>query len=357
MKFENQYSLPNQWLHRLSFATTGAQVGLADIESSLFKKQLEPVICERPVFVTALPRAGTTLLLNLLVGTGEFASHTYRDMPFVLCPMLWQRFASIFGTESIARERAHGDGVSISLDSPEALEEIIWQQFWSGHYEQDRIKPWKQGKNEQFRAFFIDHMRKIIALRSPEEPARYASKNNMNIARLRALKNLAPDCALIVPFRDPLQHASSLLRQHRGFIRMHAEDRFAHRYMSGTGHFDFGENLRPINFGNWLHDANYPDAMTLGFWLEYWVATYGHVLANHAKAANLLSFEELVSQPERTLERIEQTLKLTTPQALSRQASDLRAVTEHRVDTADVSDQLLSKAKSIHWSLLEASHC
>ena len=69
MKFENQYSLPNQWLHRLSFATTGAQVGLADIESNLFKKQLEPVICERPVFVTALPRAGTTLLLNLVFKT------------------------------------------------------------------------------------------------------------------------------------------------------------------------------------------------------------------------------------------------------------------------------------------------
>ena len=87
----------------------------------------------------------------------------------------------------------------------------------------------------------------------------------MNIARLRALKKLALDCILIVPFREPLQHASSLLRQHREFIWMHAEDRFAHRYMSGTGYFDFGENLRPINFGNWLHDANYPDAMTLGF--------------------------------------------------------------------------------------------
>lgn len=356
MRFENQYSLPNQWLHRLSFATTVAQVGLADIESRLFKKQLEPVVCERPVFVTALPRAGTTLLINLLVGTGEFASHTYRDMPFVLCPMLWQRFASIFGTESIARERAHGDGVSVSLDSPEALEEIIWQPFWGGHYEQDRIKPWKQGKNELFRAFFINHMRKIIALRSPEGSARYASKNNMNIARLRALKNLAPDCVLIVPFREPLQHASSLLHQHRGFFQMHASDHFAQRYMSGTGHFDFGENLRPINFGNWLNDAQYPDAMTLGFWLEYWVATYSHVLNNHAETANLLSFEELVSQPKRTLERIEQTLKLTTPQALTRQASDLRAVTEHPVDISGVSGELLSEANDIHLSLLEASH-
>ena len=356
MRFENQYSLPNQWLHRLSFATTVAQVGLADIESRLFKKQLEPVVCERPVFVTALPRAGTTLLLNLLVGTGEFASHTYRDMPFVLCPMLWQRFASIFGTESIARERAHGDGVSVSLDSPEALEEIIWQPFWGGHYEQGRIKPWKQGKNELFRAFFINHMRKIIALRSPEGSARYASKNNMNIARLRALKNLAPDCVLIVPFREPLQHASSLLHQHRGFFQMHASDHFAQRYMSGTGHFDFGENLRPINFGNWLNDAQYPDAMTLGFWLEYWVATYSHVLNNHAETANLLSFEELVSQPKRTLERIEQTLKLTTPQALTRQASDLRAVTEHPVDISGVSGELLSEANDIHLSLLEASH-
>ena len=137
---------------------------------------------------------------------------------------------------------------------------------------------------------------------------------------------------------------------------MHASDHFAQRYMSGTGHFDFGENLRPINFGNWLNDAQYPDAMTLGFWLEYWVATYSHVLNNHAETANLLSFEELVSQPKRTLERIEQTLKLTTPQALTRQASDLRAVTEHPVDISGVSGELLSEANDIHLSLLEASH-
>ncbi len=57
------------------------------------------------MFVTALPRAGTTILLNLLVGTGSFASHTYRDMPFVLCPMIWQRFAKQFQVSDEARER------------------------------------------------------------------------------------------------------------------------------------------------------------------------------------------------------------------------------------------------------------
>lgn len=356
MKFENQYSLPDQWLHRLSFATTGAQVGLSDIEDRIFKKQLLDVNCERPVFITALPRAGTTLLLNLLVGTGQFASHTYRDMPFVLCPMLWQRFAKIFATESVARERAHGDGVSVSVDSAEALEEIIWQPFWGGHYEADRIKPWKQGKNEEFRIFFINHLRKIIALRFPEGSARYASKNNMNIARLRALKNLVPDCSLIVPFRAPLQHASSLLRQHRGFLTLHAEDRFAQRYMAGTGHFDFGENLRPIDFDNWLQDSSSRDSTTLGFWLEYWVAAYGHVLDKHASNVTLLPFEELLSQPKETLSRLARTLELAEPQALVQQANDLRAVTAHPVDTADVSSELLAKAQTIHRRLLEVSY-
>ncbi len=32
---------------------------------------------------------------------------------------------------------------------------------------------------------------------------------------------------------------------------MHARDPFARRYMEAIGHYDFGANLRPIDFDGW----------------------------------------------------------------------------------------------------------
>ena len=131
MAFENRYSLLDRSLHRLSFGTRSVQVGLADIEEQVFRKQLQHVAIQQPVFITGLPRAGTTLLLELCVDSGEFATHTYRDMPFLLNPMLWRQFSAIFSHADVPRERAHGDGMLVSVDSAEAFEEIVWHTFMS----------------------------------------------------------------------------------------------------------------------------------------------------------------------------------------------------------------------------------
>ena len=72
------------------FGTT-AQIGIADLETRLFDTELAAFEPGDPVFVTSLPRAGTTILLEILAALPEFATHTYRDMPMVLCPMLWSR--------------------------------------------------------------------------------------------------------------------------------------------------------------------------------------------------------------------------------------------------------------------------
>lgn len=81
-------------------------------------------------------------------------------------------------------------------------------------------------ENSYFKEFFQDHMRKIILLRRGEEPsrARYISKNNGNIARIGLLYRLFPDSLVIVPFRNSLDHAVSLLQQQRNFLCIHAED-------------------------------------------------------------------------------------------------------------------------------------
>ena len=96
MRSRSDYSALDRALHRLALSRPGLQAGMAELEDDLFRKQLDQVPAGGEVFVTGLPRAGTTLLLDLLHGTGEFASLTYRQMPFVLAPLLWDRITRPF---------------------------------------------------------------------------------------------------------------------------------------------------------------------------------------------------------------------------------------------------------------------
>ena len=71
-----RYGTLDRLLHRLAFVHPNLQRVLGDVENDLFRRRLAHVRVERPVFVTGLPRAGTTLVLELLFGTGEFAAGT-----------------------------------------------------------------------------------------------------------------------------------------------------------------------------------------------------------------------------------------------------------------------------------------
>jgi len=92
VELTERYSAVDRLLHRLAFATSDMQVELAALEDMIYRKSLADTPVNRPVFITGLPRAGTTLLLQLTSALEEFASHSYRDMPFVLLPMLWNSF-------------------------------------------------------------------------------------------------------------------------------------------------------------------------------------------------------------------------------------------------------------------------
>ncbi len=94
------YSVLDRCFYRVAFKTYRVQASLADLEDRLFVRQLAACRAERPVFITALPRAGTTLLLECCAKLPEFASHCYRDMPFVPIPCLWARFSATFSAST-----------------------------------------------------------------------------------------------------------------------------------------------------------------------------------------------------------------------------------------------------------------
>jgi len=357
MTFENRYSWLDRMLHRISFSTNGLQLVLSDIEDSMFAKQLSDIEINKPVFVTAIPRAGTTLLLELLVNQGEFVTHTYRNMPFVLVPLLWAKFSDKFRNYGLAQERAHGDGMQITVDSPEAFEEIVWKAFWKDHYSTESIIPWGSEDSPEFTTFIYSHIRKIIQLhRQAGRPySRYVSKNNLNIARIPYLMKLFPDARIVIPFRDPVKHAASLLLQHKNFLKIHKEDTFAKKYMEAIGHYDFGENLRPVDFNHWLGRASDMKPDTLEFWLRYWLASYQILLSESASQVVFFNFDLFCHQPDLSLAILAECAQLHEPDKLVQQASKIRSARSHDVNLDGIGKPLLDEINDIYQVLLKES--
>lgn len=356
MDFEERYGWGDRLLHRIAFRAGIAQRTLADVEEVLYGDDLEAVSVTDPVFISSLPRAGTTILLRLLWNTGRYATHTYQDMPFVLCPMIWRRFSSQFASADTTRERAHGDGIEISRRSPEAFEEMIWKHFWPEHYDTNRIRPWRDGdRNRTFDAFFETHMRKVLALHRDDaekgSSLRYLSKNNLNVARLGARPPALRQGTVLLPFRKPVQQAASMFRQHQRFLDIHAEDSFVREYMEAIGHHEFGEGLKPVNFRGWLDDS--PGRPTdLAFWLRYWTAAYRFVLEHANESDVLVSYGRLTEEPEPALADLSGALGVEAT-LLTRQADDLHPPRTHSADTEAVPAAVLQAANEVHDRLRE----
>ena len=383
-KFQDRHTRWDRLLHRLAFSNVEAQKGLAGLESRIFAERLRDVEIDRPVFIAALPRAGTTVLLEILAALGPFATHTYRDMPFPLSPLLWNALSRRFRVPGAVVERAHGDGMTIGADSPEAFDEVAWRAFWPEKYLGDRIEPWTAADRDAgrgFASFFKAHVARVIALHpdGAGSPVRYLSKNNANLARIPRIVQLFPDAAVLVPFRNPLDHAASMLRQHRNFLRVHAREPFTRRYMADVGHYEFGANLRPIDFGGWLGapspgkpatmapanrqgrpEAHSARAHTVNFWLRYWQAAYEHALAMTGGAMTggadaggnvvFLSYDALCADPAPSLRRIGEALGIGA--ALDPAASRFRAPTRYPGEAANAEPRLLDAASALHRELL-----
>lgn len=351
--FVNHHSMLEKTLHRVAFRSFSSSLALSRIESRLYRQPLAAVENKRPVFLTALPRAGTTLLLELCVGTRQFVSHTYGDMPFLLLPLFWNHFAKYFQQASIPRERVHGDGIMVNEQSPEAFEEILWQGFWPSRYHSDRIVPWSALNYPTFEQFFDEHLRKLIWLRGNSAPsqARYISKNNLNIARIPYLKHLFPDATIVVLFRNPIQHAASLLRQHRNFLAIHQADPFAQRYMADTGHYDFGANLRPVDFDQWLSTQQPLDFNTFDFWLHYWIHTYQYLLKHVRDHVTFCSYDALCRDPEGTLCGLANVLEIEHTEAFMKNAARITTPNPYDVDRKTIATGLLEQAEALFLNL------
>ncbi|MEZ9832695.1 sulfotransferase [Vibrio breoganii] len=350
--FEVRYSSIEKVLHLLAFATRDIQVLISRIEDKFLLKSA-PSKEPPPVFVTALPRAGTTLLMELCFDTGRFATQTYREMPFVLVPLIWRKFSNLFAVKAPEVERAHGDGMLVSLESPEAFEEVLWMTYWEEQYHKQYISTWPPYRKSSFDDFFIRYQRKLVSASSLNGGVgiRYLSKNNLNIARIEFLLEQIPDARFLIPFRKPSQHCQSLLQQHLNFLDIHEQDEFSRIYMAGIGHFDFGQNLKPIDFDQWLSGASSSNAQDLSYWHEYWCACYSHLLKIESDKVCFVDFDKLCEQPEHELSRIADFIGIENKELLLNQMGRLKKRQKTEDSYHNIQPGLVSRVSSVYEAL------
>ncbi len=269
----NNYSWLEQKFHQLALSSQFMREVTFDFEGKNINSSCET---ENHIFITGLARAGTTILLNALYKSNTFASLSYADMPFVLCPNLWSKI-SLNKRDLELKERAHGDGIKVSTESPEAFEEVFWETF--AHEEEEELE-------EKFRVYLGNILHKY-------KKERYLSKNNQNIRRVELISSIFTQSKILVPFRNPIQHSYSLLTQHKKFIEESKNDKFISKYMKWIGHKEFGPNYIPFH----NQDLKFKNYLEINHWIEQWYLTYLDAFQSLKNNNNvyLISYEKLCS--------------------------------------------------------------
>ena len=280
------------------------------LESSIVADKTDAIKIDKPIYVSGLARSGSTLLLEILAQAPGMVSQCYKDFPPVFTPYAWNSMLRHMGTGDAApSERAHKDGILVTQDSPEAMEEPIWSSFFPDAHNpgvSNVIGP--NDDDSGFSSFYTSHIKKLIAVHDGQ---RYLAKANYQITRLEYLLKLFPDARFVLPVREPAAHIASLIKQHDLFSRGQSANKRARDHLRRVGHHEFGLDRVPINTGDNMAATEiaelWDSGEELAGWIRYWNMIYAYLIdrveANDqlATAVKFVVFEDLCAHPQAIL--------------------------------------------------------
>ena len=283
---------------------------IARLETSIIADTIGKVAIDRPVYVSGLARSGSTILLELLAQIPGVVSHRYKDFPPVYTPYAWlSLLRHMSAGNAQPAERAHKDGILVTGESPEAMEEPLWMSFFPDIHNpavSNVIKPDRHDGG--FAGFYAAHIRKLLAVHGGD---RYLAKANYQLTRLEYLLELFADAKFVLPVREPAAHIASLVKQHNLFSRGQRANERARKHLRRVGHFEFGLDRVPINTGDTERTREILSLWEQGEevlgWARYWNQLYSYIADRLdtndelAAASRIVVFEELCERPDEVL--------------------------------------------------------
>jgi hypothetical protein len=305
-------------LHELCLGKKFIKKSLYEIEKIIFYRKNDWVKSSNHVFITGLPRSGTTALLNFIYLSDQFSSFLYEDMPFIMAPNIYSK---IYKKKEIIRtERFHGDGILFDLNSPEAFDEVFFLTF----------------NNEEIKKELVKFISLILKKNNKK---RYLSKNNFNYKRISLLSTIFPNSTYLIPFRDPIKHSYSLLSQHLRFLKIQKENSFVLKYMNFLGHVEFG-----INHKSWNISKTNLKFSDINYWLDQWFIFYSDLFTKIHKVKNLyfICYEKL--NDENYINKLKKKIELKSENNFNFKNSDNKI--SETIDTV-----ILNRANELYKKL------
>ncbi len=295
------------------------------------------------IFITGLARSGSTALLNQLFQQEEYGSILYKHMPFILNPKLANIFSKFTTKNKKLKPRLHNDGIQISVESPECFDEILWKKIFKNNIglllsnnsiiSKEKLATYK---------FLLDEFCRL------QRKKGLVIKNNNNHIRIDKLSKYFKASNFIILFRNPIEHATSLLNTHKRFCEFQKKDPYITKYMDLLGHYEFGMNS--FNFQYGLHNPLYIlyKKEDINFWLKQWINAYSWLLKySKKKRSNVhyISYSKICNDTT-YVQKMYKDLEINFPDKYNIYSRNNKPISK-----IDFSKELLEKAFDIYTRL------
>ena len=289
-------------------------VALGNLESRMLASRLSAQSVDRPVYICGLPRAGTTITLQMLSEHPDVVTHKYADFLMPYMPWVWNNVFPRIPVDAMRKPvpRIHRDRIEVTRDSAEMGEEILWEHFFPHIHDENQYSVLDATtSNPAFERFYTEHLLKLALVRGR---TRYVSKAIMCVVRMQYLRRLFPDARFLLYVRNPIDHVASLIKQDRIWAELERDDPRQIEIIELTGHHEFGPHQVMANVGRpeELREIRrlFDEGRGAQSRARYWAYAYGFVAKQLqddpelARQVCIVRYEDLCSDSLATIDRI-----------------------------------------------------
>tara|TARA_Y100001970_G_scaffold76425_1_gene97002 strand:- start:2281 stop:3297 length:1017 start_codon:yes stop_codon:yes gene_type:complete len=286
------------------------------------------------IFLTGMPRSGTTILTHILSRFNDVGSYNYSDLPFFKIPYFWSKINKFYYFKNKKLIRPHGDGLNIDISSPDAFEELIWSENLENYNLSGFFKYLDERyENKILKSELIRNINKILIVRKKKI---YLSKGNYNIFRIRFIKKIFNNSNIIVCIRNPYDVVDSSIKTHQNFLKENNINKYFDKEMKELCHFEFGKSrIKISNKKDYINDYDY--------YLNQWKEIYSMVYFDYSdiKSIHFFNFDKFLKDPFTSIQKLSKLVELNYSNEVNeyielnvkKKRSEIKSIKETDIDS------------------------